>query len=287
MRKVSLADSIESSVLGFSCAPILGVVGGKDADRALNLALDGGVSHFDVARSYGYGEAEAFLGKFFSGRRDEVVIASKFGIKANWKADLMRPLKPLIRALRERKQGQPVEGASNVTAPAMPKKDHFHDRIPINPESMVASLHRSLKALRTDYLDVFFVHEPTAKLENVAPLMEQAESLKKQGKIRTWGLAMDWNDHEFHTSYVDQFDVLQFNNSPEADHYSQVWNARQHHQNIFFSPFEHQRKLSEPETLKKLWVDFPSSVILCSMFAPEEIHSYIKAANEETSSSTH
>ena len=67
---------------------------------ALGCALDEGINHFDIARSYGYGEAEAFLGKFFKGRRDEVVIASKFGIRATWKAGLLRPLKPAVRTLR-------------------------------------------------------------------------------------------------------------------------------------------------------------------------------------------
>ena len=106
MRKVNIAPGVDSSVLGFGCAPILGAVGAKTAEQALGCALDEGINHFDIARSYGYGEAEAFLGKFFKGRRDEVVIASKFGIRATWKAGLLRPLKPAVRTLRALRSGR-------------------------------------------------------------------------------------------------------------------------------------------------------------------------------------
>ena len=168
MRKVNIAPGVDSSVLGFGCAPILGAVGAKTAQRALGCALDEGINHFDIARSYGYGEAEAFLGKFFKGRRDEVVIASKFGIRATWKAGLLRPLKPAVRtlrALRNRGSGCKSGGcdAQANTAPEAaepaentpPRKDPFHERIAITPKAMVESLDKSLRALRCDYLDDF------------------------------------------------------------------------------------------------------------------------------------
>ncbi len=97
MRTVELVRGIKSSVVGFGCAPILGSVDGKKAKRAIHLALDNGINHFDLARSYGYGEAEKFVGKLLKGKRNEVVLASKFGIRANWKATLLRPVKPILR----------------------------------------------------------------------------------------------------------------------------------------------------------------------------------------------
>ena len=57
MKKVELVKGIQSSVLGFGCAPILGSVGAKTATRAIDCAIDCGITHFDLARSYGYGEA--------------------------------------------------------------------------------------------------------------------------------------------------------------------------------------------------------------------------------------
>jgi aryl-alcohol dehydrogenase-like predicted oxidoreductase len=291
MRKVNIAPGVDSSVLGFGCAPILGAVGAKTAQRALDCALDEGINHFDVARSYGYGEAEAFLGKFFKGRRDEVVIASKFGIRATWKAGLLRPLKPAVRTLRTlRSRGGGCESggceaqantAPEATEPAEntpPRKDPFHERIAITPEAMVANLDKSLRALRCDYLDVLMVHEPTGAIERMDDLAAKAEELKQQGKIKAWGLAFDWDTADVHESVFNRFDVLQFNNSPEAAHYGRALEQRRDAANIFFSPFRQRQDLTPAEVLQKLWQDFPSSVVLCSMFNPKHIAANVKAA---------
>lgn len=283
MRKVKLVEGVESSCLGFGCAPILGAVGARTAQRALGCALDEGINHFDVARSYGYGEAEAFLGKFFKGRRDEVVIASKFGIRATWKAGLLRPLKPAVRTLRAvRNRGKCEEANSQaqvveLVETSIPRKDPFHERIAITPEAMVASLDKSLKALRCEYLDVLMVHEPTGAIERMDDLAAKAEELKQQGKIKAWGLAFDWDTADVHESVFDRFDVLQFNNSPEAAHYGRTLEQRRNAANIFFSPFRQRQDFSPAEVLQKLWQDFPNSVVLCSMFNPKHIAANVKA----------
>lgn len=244
------------------------------------MALDGGVTHYDVARSYGYGEAEAFLGKFFEGCREDVVIASKFGIRATWKAGLLRPLKPLVRALKARRRVPASEARPEPNEDLAPtRNDHFHQRIQLNPDTMMTSLHESLKALKTDYLDIYLIHEPTGKLEYLEPLMERAEALKKQGKIRAWGLSMAWQDVQWHDPYLDRFDLLQFDNSPEASHYSDALCRRKAKANVFFSPFRTRHDLSASDVLQKLWFDFPSSVVLCSMFNPSHIEANIKTAN--------
>ena len=291
MRKVNIAPGVDSSVLGFGCAPILGAVGAKTAQRALDCALDEGINHFDVARSYGYGEAEAFLGKFFKGRRDEVVIASKFGIRATWKAGLLRPLKPAVRTLRAlRSRGGRCESGgcdaqADTAAEAYesaentpPRKDPFHERIAITPEAMVASLDKSLSALRCDYLDVLMVHEPTGAIDRMDDLAAKAEDLKQQGKIKAWGMAFDWDTADVHESVFNRFDVLQFNNSPEAAHYGRALEQRRDAANIFFSPFRQRQDLTPAQVLQKLWQDFPNSVVLCSMFNPKHIAANVKAA---------
>ncbi|MGB2186907.1 MAG: aldo/keto reductase [Akkermansiaceae bacterium] len=271
MRKVEIVPGVESSILGFGCAPILGAVGGKTAERALGTALDVGINHFDVARSYGYGEAEAFLGRFFQGRRDQVVIASKFGIQATWKAGLLRPLKPAVRTLKALKNRGGQEAAPAPQVDPTPRKDHFHERIAITPDAMVSNLEKSLRALRTDYLDIFLVHEPTGAIGRMEEIAAKAEVLKQEGKIRAWGLAFDWSTADIHEAHFGRFDVLQFNNSPEAGHYSKVLEQRRDTANIFFSPFRQRRDLSPAEVLQTMWADFPRSVILCSMFNPSHI----------------
>ncbi|MFC7338116.1 aldo/keto reductase [Haloferula chungangensis] len=279
MRSVELVSGIHSSVLGFGCAPILGAVGRREADRALGHALDCGVTHFDIARSYGYGEAESHVGRFLAGRREELVIASKFGIRATWKAGLLRPLKPLVRTLKG--QRKPAMGPpSSTEIQSTPKRDPFHQRIPLTPAAMQASLEQSLKALRTDYLDLFFLHEPLGAIERLDDLVEAAETLKQQGKVKGWGLAFDWASHSMVAPSFSRFEVLQFNNSPGSQHYAQALAARRDQPNVFFSPLRGAGGLKPNRVLEQMWSDFPNSVILCSMFKPEHITANAEAAGE-------
>ena len=73
-----MADGeIRASVLGFGCGSVMGRVGREESLRAMNVAWDAGITLFDTARSYGFGEAEAVLGEFLSGKREQAVIATK------------------------------------------------------------------------------------------------------------------------------------------------------------------------------------------------------------------
>lgn len=272
MRTVKLVKDIHSSVLGFGCAPILGSVGAKRAHRALDVAYECGVTHFDLARSYGYGEAESFVGKVMKGRRDKVVLASKFGIAANWKAKLLKPVKPLVRFLKKRASSKGSPAKMEIGDPGKDIADRFLDRIPLRGAQMRLSLEQSLRSLRTDYLDYFFIHEPSATLNDFEELYTTAEKLKAEGKIRAWGLAYMRSKEQFHHPYLDRFDVLQFDNSPGASGYDEMVAKRGSLPNIIFSPLRGgSKELSATEKLQKLFTDFPSSVVLCSMFDERHI----------------
>ncbi len=276
MRTVELIPGLRSSVLGFGCAPILGAVGGGTARRALACALDCGITHFDIARSYGYGEAESFVGRFLKSRRDEVVIASKFGIRATPLAGALRPLKPVVRWLKGRKPapqpGPPPSGP--------PGRDPFHERVTLTPDAMRDSLERSLRALRTDRLDYFFVHEPPGPIARLDDLADAAERLKAEGKIRGWGLAFDWQSRDSLAAAWPSFDVLQFNASPAAPHYQAAVAERREKPNVLFSPFRGSNGLPPHEVLRALPADFPNSVILCSMFQPGHIRANAAAVQD-------
>ncbi len=268
-------------MLGFGCAPVLGAVGADAARRALATALDLGVTHFDIARSYGYGEAEEFLGRFLGAGRDQVVIASKFGIRATWRARLLRPLKPVVRALRGMRGGNPAAaGSPQPDAPVAgpPRRDPFHERVPLTPEVMRRSLETSLRALRRGHLDILFIHEPRERPTLADDLFATAARLKDEGKIRAWGLAFDWSCRDSLAVDFGRFDVLQFDNSPAAAHYGQAVGERGGAPNVIFSPLRRRSGLAPAEVLRKLWADFPRSVVLCSMFNPAHIRENAAAA---------
>jgi aryl-alcohol dehydrogenase-like predicted oxidoreductase len=155
MKKIELCNGIFSSRIGFGCAPILGAIDKKKAERAIRFSLDMGVNHFDLARSYGYGESEKLVGEILKGRRDKVILSSKFGIKANWKASLLRPLKPLVRKIKNAKSKSNIEASPNLKK-EFKASDFLLKRTEISSKEMTKSLEESLRSLKTDYLDFFF-----------------------------------------------------------------------------------------------------------------------------------
>lgn len=270
MKYIETVNGIKSSVIGFGCAPILGSRSASQAKQALDIALENGVTHLDIARSYGYGEAESFIGNYLKGKRHQVVIASKFGIKANWKASLLKPLKPIIRSLKKGSKGQVV--VQNQSTPINSVADRFHDRIQINRKNMQMSFDESLKALKTDYLDYYFIHEPPNTIVEIAEVLEFANQLKSAGKIRAFGMAFMRNQELLHSQYLNEFDILQFNLSPVAEDYKDVVKNKATVSNIFFSPMSGgNTELTAKEKLLKLHNDFPKSIILCSMFSKQHI----------------
>ncbi len=273
MRKIEILPGVFASALGFGCAPILGSVGGHDAKRAIMIALDNGINHFDLARSYGYGEAEKFVGALLKEQRKNVVIATKFGIMANWKARLLRPLKPIIRNFKKANSNQ-------IASQKIVNADYFHDRININRVNLVNSLDSSLRALSSDYVDILFIHEPVEKINNFEDILEEALLQKQLGKIRGLGLACNLSELQLHESYLDSFNVIQCNLSPYVNGYDTFKKRRSNDSNIFFSPIRGgDTKMSVDAKFKTLQVDFPQSIVLCSMFNAEHIVSNARQFN--------
>ena len=82
MRRVTLgATGIETSALGFGASSLGSRVDDAVGGRALATALDAGVTWIDLAPVYGAGKAEEIAGQVIRGRRDEVQICTKVGLK--------------------------------------------------------------------------------------------------------------------------------------------------------------------------------------------------------------
>ena len=274
MKSVELYPGIHSSVLGFGCAPILGAVGATESHRAIEIALEHGVNHFDLARSYGYGDAERFVGRVLAKKRHSVRIATKFGIRANWKAKILRPIKPIVRRFKQRHASfdrPTVQPTFRYAA------DRFHDRVPIDAKHLESSLNESLRALRTDFVDFLFIHEPEAFIEQWEDVFSAAARLKKAGKVRCFGLATPNPFSVMHESYLDQFDVLQFAKPSTLSDYSQLIDKRGSQNNVIFSPLRNRGDTSAINELIRIRNDFQKSVILCTMFNPNHIEANIRA----------
>lgn len=178
MRHSTCGD-IQTSVLSFGCGSVLGRVGRGASLRAMNAAWDAGITLFDTARSYGYGEAEAVLGEFLRGKRDRAIVATKFGIAPEKPSTLKRIVVPVVRAAMQ------VPGVRGLLKRGGNGERKFGE---FTAEGLQTSLEESLRQLRTDYVDVLFLHEATAEAMHRHDLMAALDALVQAGKVRRVGL---------------------------------------------------------------------------------------------------
>jgi D-threo-aldose 1-dehydrogenase len=171
--------SFEIPVIGFGCSS-LASVGEKKAQQLLGTAFDAGVRHFDVARYYGYGEAEGLLGKFIQSRRAELTITTKFGIEPPRRSGALRlamqaarhvvQLVPAARGfLKRRAQGLVTSGKFSA-------------------QDARTRLETSLRELGTDYIDFFLLHEYAVSNNSPEELVAFLAGAVQTGKIRYFGL---------------------------------------------------------------------------------------------------
>lgn len=178
-----LDPSNEGFRLGLGCAGLMQLPTRRARQRLLGEAFERGFAHFDVARMYGLGMAEAELGRFAAGRRrEQITIATKFGID---------PGSPRLARL----QGPARFALARVPAlrdAARRRADGPRERRRYDAAGARASLETSLRQLGSDHVDLFFIHDPgpgdEVDLEGIAEL---CEGLVERGTVRAWGVSGD------------------------------------------------------------------------------------------------
>ena len=162
-RKIGWTD-LEVSPLGLGCWAIggptefrgsqfgWGDIDESEAIRAIHVALDGGVTFIDTADIYGTGQSERIVGQALAGRRDRVVIATKFGLTFD-------------------------EYSGKMTG-----RD-------ASPTYIKQACEASLRRLGTDYIDLYQFHIGDYDPASVDPVLDALDDLVAEGKIRyyAWG----------------------------------------------------------------------------------------------------
>jgi aryl-alcohol dehydrogenase-like predicted oxidoreductase len=182
VRTVELGLSgMSASVLGFGCAPMGGRVSERASLRALALAHERGITFFDTARSYGYGDSERILGKFLRGKRAGVVLATKCGIQPSRSSLWKRGAKALARPVLDR-----LAFARASLRGVMGKQ---HSPGHFEPNDVRRSLETSLRELGTDYVDILFLHGAPLSLLDQQPLFDALDAWVQAGLIRAYGVS--------------------------------------------------------------------------------------------------
>lgn len=153
MRERTLGNQgLKVSALGLGCmgmTPIYDKPNPDEAVRALHAAIDAGITLIDTADAYADGKNEELVGRALAGKRDQVVLATKFG------------------NIRH------ADGTRSVNG---------------KPEYVVEACEKSLKRLGTDNVDLFFVHriDSSVPIEDTVGALGK---LVAAGKVRYIGLS--------------------------------------------------------------------------------------------------
>jgi aryl-alcohol dehydrogenase-like predicted oxidoreductase len=146
------AGSLSVSAIGLGCMSLSGIYGAADdaaSEDLIRHAIDLGVDHLDTSDMYGWGHNEEVIGRALKGRRDKVVLASKFG------------------------QTQNPDGPNGVDG---------------SPAHVIAACEASLKRLGVETIDLYYQHrvDPAVPVEDTVGAMAK---LVAQGKVRQLGLS--------------------------------------------------------------------------------------------------
>lgn len=99
-----------------------------------------------------------------------------------------------------------------------------------------------------------------------------ADVLKREGKIRAWGLASMANNLPLHQHYINHFDILQFNITTGGNGELPILERRKNEINIIFSPLKGGNPNISPEDkFRELQKQYNKSVFLSSMFNEQHI----------------
>ncbi|HXM81474.1 MAG TPA: aldo/keto reductase [Burkholderiales bacterium] len=143
---------IEVSAIGLGLMSMSGVYGNANDEESIGVihyALDKGINFLDSADMYGWGHNEQLLGRALRGRRDGVIVATKFG------------------------QVKTPEGRQDVDG---------------RPEYVMRACEASLKRLGIEMIDLYYQHRVDTKVP-IEETIGAMKRLVEQGKVRALGLS--------------------------------------------------------------------------------------------------
>jgi len=176
-------SSLLTSVIGLGCSRLGSSVFEDEpveTEALLHFAIDHGINFFDTADSYGYGNSERVLGRALRGKREKVILATKGGFLPSSLARIGQHLVPFIGPFRS------VISRNKSTLKTLSRKRQNFD-----VAYLKKTLEKSLRRLRTDYIDLYQLHSPPRTVLENGQAFRFLEQSQQEGKIRFYGISVN------------------------------------------------------------------------------------------------
>ena len=188
-------QGLKVSAIGYGAMGLEGWYGAIDESAAVDTirhALDIGVNFIDTADAYGNGHNEELVGRAIKGRRNDCIVATKFGI-------VFEP---------------------GIAGTEWPTNFGFSLRINGKPDYVRKCLDKSLRRLGVETIDLWYLHWPDLAMPIEETVAAMAEGVKA-GKVRYLGLSnvtagQTRRAHKVHPISAVQYEYSLWSRGPEA-----------------------------------------------------------------------
>lgn len=205
LDKIIFKD-LTTSPIGFGCTKLTDHYSRKDAIHTLETCLEVGITHFDTARMYGFGESEIILGDFLKDKRDKVTITTKIGLDP---VALPTHSQFMVKLAKDVVNRLPM-----IKRMISKKTNVFVNRPPLSAERAKKHLEEALAKLKTDYIDILLLHEYDVATANQQDLISFFKEQIQKETVRHVGLGTFFElITEDYKSLDGVYDVLQTDNS--------------------------------------------------------------------------
>ena len=227
--------------LGFGGSGLMGGISERESLLLLETAFDAGIRHFDIAPAYGHGQAERCLGKFLQGKRDQVTVATKYGILPPAQAGLMKMARSVVRPAVAKLPA--VRKRVAQAAAGMRSKAKF------SAEEAGRSLEQSLQQLGVERIDLWLLHEAIAEDLDDSDLLPFLRDAQQRGLIGAYGVGAERERaHDVWERHRDYCKVLQFEWSVLEGKEASFPGAFVIHYRAISGAFDTLRRFLQPES---------------------------------------
>ena len=227
--------------LGFGGSGLMGGISERESLKLLETAFDAGIRHFDIAPAYGHGQAERCLGKFLQGKRDQVTVATKYGILPPAQAGLMKMARSVVRPAVAKLPA--VRQRVAQAAAGMRSKAKF------SAEEAGKSLEQSLQQLGVERIDLWLLHEAIAEDLDDSDLLPFLRHAQQRGLIGAYGVGAERERaHDVWERHRDYCKVLQFEWSVLEGKEASFPGAFVIHYRAISGAFDTLRRFLQPES---------------------------------------